>query len=539
MPGLFENYRVALLDASFFVSNFSESVRMGLEDVNVYVADTFNAEIEQYMAVLSSNKRTVYEANIDFLNHTKPLKTLNIASFGDKSKSIHNDTWGILTLLVGMNAKCVLITADQLLIQRVVLHNLNVDIYNLNKNAFIYYAEFLSYQGRFELNAKESQLASAGKDHHVTEKSTLYRRNGGSVVLGNEIKSGLEATLFQADENPNLIVKVFKKDKLSTTKYQNIVKIQNINQTLGIPWALFPIDVVFYDADCTVPAGFTESYACTKCDLDENPLYLGDIDLPDEYLNTHISASLELCLKVVRQVHYLNSYGFLVSDFNMGNFALSQEDSNYIQMWDTDSFGYETFFSGYCAGIKTSRDYDITKKDGAIGFCCESLYLFAFSVLSLGDTPISEFSGKFKFDNPNYGALYRKDLFPDNLWRLFQAVFREEKEPSVEVLLQQLLVALQKCRTYPTTDKTYKELLGTLIEESEIGEPASDEYSGGYREGFSGGYFGDTDSGTSGEINSTAGGATDDSTDEGMPRWMKVILIAVAIGFVLFFIFNS
>jgi len=47
MPGLFENYRVALLDSSFFVSKFSESVQIGLEDVNVYVADTFNAEIEQ------------------------------------------------------------------------------------------------------------------------------------------------------------------------------------------------------------------------------------------------------------------------------------------------------------------------------------------------------------------------------------------------------------------------------------------------------------------------------------------------------------
>lgn len=532
MPGLFENYRVALLDSSFFVSKFSESVQIGLEDVNVYVADTFNAEIEQYKAVLSSSKSAAYEANIIFLNHTKQLKTLNLESFGDKGKSIHNDTWGVLTLLVGMNAKFVLITADQLLIQRVVLHNLNVDIYDLNKNTFIYHNEFSSYRGRFEFNVNASWAASTSRDDHVTEKSTLYRRNGSPVVLGKEIKSGLEANLFLVDGNPNLIVKVFKKDKLSANKYKNIVKIQNINRTLDIPWALFPIEVVFYDANCTIPAGFTESYARTKGDLDENPLYLGDIDLPDDYLNTHISASLELCLKVVRQVHYLNSYGFLVSDFNMGNFALSQANSNCIQMWDTDSFGYETFFSGYCAGSKTSREYDITKKDGAIDFCSEALYLFAFSVLSLGDAPISEFSGKFKFDNPNYGALYRKELFPDNLWRLFEEVFRGEKEPSVEVLLQQLHVALQKCRNYPASDKTYKELLGEVIEESESSGSTSGGYSGGYNGGSSGG----ASSGTSG---GTSGGTTSGSTDEGMPGWLKAILIAAAVGFVLFLMANS
>ena len=195
----------------------------------------------------------------------------------------------------------------------------------------------------------------------------------------------------------------------------------------------------------------------------------------------------------------------------MGNFALRQGNSDCIQMWDTDSFGYETFFSGYCAGSKTSREYDITKKDGAIDFCSEALYLFAFSVLSLGDAPISEFSGKFKFDNPNYGALYRKDLFPDNLWRLFEEVFRGEKEPSVEVLLQQLHIALQKCRTYPTSDKTYKELLSEVIET--IPEP------------------------TPGPIPEP----TPDPpgpTDEVMPGWLKAILIAAAVSFVLFLMSN-
>ncbi len=305
MPGLFQNYRVALLDSSFFASKFTEEVQNGLEEVNIYVADTFNAEIEEYKVLLSSSKSATYEANIIFLNHSKQLKTLNLDSFGEKSKNIHNDTWGVLTLLVGMNAKFVLITADQLLIQRVVLHNLNVDIYDLTKNEFIVYQEFSSYKYRFEFNVNSSWMVSDGKENHATEKTVLYRRHGSSVVLGKEIKSGLEANLFFVEGNPNLIAKIFKKDKLSANKFKNITRIQGINKSLDIPWALFPVDIVYYDANCTIPAGFTESYARTKEDLDENPLYLGDVDLPEEYLKTHISTSIDLCLKVVRQVHYL------------------------------------------------------------------------------------------------------------------------------------------------------------------------------------------------------------------------------------------
>lgn len=510
MAGLFQNYRIALLDASFFVGSFSQQVQEGLQEVNIYVADTFNAEIEQHRAVLSSGKRTVYEENIAFLNRGKQLKTLNFASFGDQSKNIHNDTWGVLTLLVSLNAKFVLVTADQILIQRVILHNLNVDIYDLNENAFVYFSNFAAYRRRFELC--DSGPSAADVDVHVAEHAVLYRKNGAPVVLGKEIKSGMEAHLHFVEGSPNLIAKIFKKDKLSVSKYKNILRTQNINRILEIPWALFPMDMVYHDAACTIPAGFTESYARTKGNVDDNPLYLGDLDLPDVYLNTHLSASLELCLKVVRQVHYLNSYGFLVSDFNMGNFALVQDNSECIQMWDTDSFGYENFFSGYCAGNQTSREYDITKKDGAIDFCSEALYLFAFSVLSLGDAPISEFSGKFKFDNPNYGALYRKELFPGNLWKLFEQVFRGEKPASVEVLLQQLHMALYQCKT---NDPTYKELLDRIF-----GVPAP----------TSGGAIADKPGHTTtAQPAGSTGGETmyvpPKEEKRGMPTWLKVLLI--------------
>lgn len=51
MPGIYDEYKIALLDSSFFVSNFSEGVKNGLNNIKVYVADTFNSEIEQYKLV--------------------------------------------------------------------------------------------------------------------------------------------------------------------------------------------------------------------------------------------------------------------------------------------------------------------------------------------------------------------------------------------------------------------------------------------------------------------------------------------------------
>lgn len=511
MPGLFQKYRIALLDASFFVSEFSDKVRRGLEQINVYVADTFLAEVEQYKAVLPASKRAAYDENIRFLNENKQLITLDLDSFDNKSRHIHNDTWGVLTLLVSMKAKFVLITADKLLIQRVVLNELDVDIYDLDKNTFIQKKDFPAYTDIFELKDDESYPPLNIGVHHVEEESLLYRANNSPIILGKEINLGAEATLFHVRGNPNLIVKIFKEDCLNASKYTSILRVRNLNQLLDIPWALFPLEVVYYDANCSIPAGFTESYVSAGTNLDDNPLYLGNISLSAEYLNTRLSDTLELCIQVVRQVHYLNSHGILVSDFNLANFALPPSVSSYVQMWDTDSFGYESFFSGYCDGNRTSREYDISTKNGVIGFSCEALHVFTFSLLSLGDAPISEFSGKFKFDKPDYEALYRKDLFPDNLWNLFTEVFRGEKEPSLEVLLQQLHIALQLCKDHPKADRTYQQLLSGVVDKPDTPEVPVDG----------------ADPSDPPEIDG-----------EGIPAWLVIILIAIAVVFILIIMTN-
>lgn len=466
MPGIYDEYKIALLDSSFFVSNFSDGVKNGLNNIKVYVADTFNSEIEQYKVVLSSKRQSIYDSNVRFLNENMRLNTLNLASFGAQSEKLHNDVWGLLTLLVGLNAKFVVITANKVLIQKIVLNGLKVDIYDLNVDGFIRYSSFPSFKSRFTFT--EATWTTPPMDVKVGENSTLYCKDHSTMILAKEIKTGLEANLYLVKGKSGLIAKIFKKDKLSASKFRNIKRLCGINAKLDIDWAIFPTEVLYYDANCTSPAGFIEVYVSTGENLDDNPLFLGDpFNVTEEFLSKKQSYAVELCLKVVRQVCYLNIYGFYISDFNMGNFATIKSNDKNIQMWDTDSFGYETFFGKFFSPnyveSKNHPKYDTSTKEGAIDISNDALYQFVFSVLSLGDSPISEHTGKFKYDNPNYFAISKKKFFPQNIWRHLETVFRGEKAPSAEALMQQLIITGNQLRQNPVSDKTFKQLFAEVI----------------------------------------------------------------------------
>ena len=462
MPGFFSNYKAVVLDSTFYVCEFPYYIKDGLMESNVCVSATFNSEIMQNQIILSPKKNRIYNDNISFLNQNVRIKTLDLSSSGETGQNINNDTWGLINILAQNKASFLVITADSILIQRIIMNDLHTDIYDLTSASLFSYVRFQEYRQMFELSSNTENVVHAN-EQHVTENSVMFLNSGGTICLGEEINSGLEGRLFRVADNPGFVAKIFKKDKLPLNKFINISKLQGINSTMDISWALFPVETIFYDAEHTSPAGFVENYINCNENLDDDPLYLGDINLSDSYMNKRLSSSLNICLKVTRQVKHLNTYGFLVSDYNMGNFAADDPTSPFIQMWDTDSFGRENFFSGYCSGCKTSREYDISKKAGAIEFCNEALYQFVFSVLSLGDTPISEFSGKFKYDNPNYGALYRKRLFPADLWILFEDVFRGKKLPSVEILILELQKTLDLFNANPHIDRTYKELLKDML----------------------------------------------------------------------------
>lgn len=465
MPNLFEGYKIVVLDSTFFSASFTQEFKDGLSKTKVYVSGTFNTEIEEYRQVLSVEQKKIYSENFDYISKNIILNTMNLNSIEGKGDRLNNDIWGLINLMAELNkkfnAKIAIVTANRILMQKIVLYGIDADYYDLNKQMFIYKRNYSAMQNN--LSFREVMSTGGQAEVRVTTGTTVYSGDKKSYVLGDEITSGLEGTLYSVKEDKSYIVKVFKKDKLSASKLMNIRSIAGINDDLKIDWAKFPSEVVYYDSTCKVPIGFIEQRITAGSNLDDNPLYWGDpFSIEEEYLNKKTSYSLDICLKVVRQVCYLNSYGFFISDFNMGNFSFSDLSSDVIQMWDTDSFGYQNFFGRYFSPeykeCENHLPYDISKKEGAIAISEDALHQFVFKVLALGDSPISEFKKTFKYDNKDYHNVVRRSFFPINMWNYMENVFRGNKEPSSEMLLHELSVALKRLKQHPNEDKTVKQL---------------------------------------------------------------------------------
>lgn len=470
MSELFGAYKVAILDSSFFTSEFSQDVKNGLKSIKVYVAGTFYSELEQYRLFLSKDKLDIFESNLAFLRESILVNTVDMTTVGEKGTDLHNDIWGLISLLAKLNGKFVVITANQILIQRIILNNILADIYDLNTNWLRSAATFHSSRGSYEFGQTFPNIHAPEKI--AKEGTILYKSDASTIVLGSEIHSGLEGVLYKIKDNDKEIAKVFNKDELPADKFSNLKNIVGINKRYDIPFVAFPVDLLFYDAERTVPAGFTEALVESGENLGENPLYLGNIaDCPEEKLNIPQSASIDLCLKIVRQVCYLNVLGFFISDFNYSNFSTISSNSPYVQMWDADSFGYGKYFSGIDAGYRLSRAYNYSVKSEAVESCFDELYLFVFSILALGDYPISEKDGVFKYSKSEYLstsiAQLRKKVFPTELWELFSDVFTQKKGASAEALLYQLTISIQKIKELPSADRTYAELLSDDLSHSE------------------------------------------------------------------------
>ncbi|MDO4615221.1 MAG: hypothetical protein Q4B15_06285, partial [Lachnospiraceae bacterium] len=473
MSGLFFDCHVALLDVSFFRKEFSDTLKEELKKLNVYVAGTFISVCGQYQSMLAEDKKKILQSNLSFINEALELKTVELSTFGDMSSGLNNDTWGILTLLDRLKGKFVFVTGNSMLIEKTILQRIHADIYDLNQEKMIRFEEFPEYERRIQffegrrwmLNKNASRILPDEKKVQVSEGSRLYLAGEAAITLGSEVRSGLESSIYKVSGTASLVAKVFKTGKFSGGKYLTLMRNQGIDRELETPWANFPKALLYFDSDCTIPAGFTEAYTICEGDLDSRSLYLGDLDALTYELDTKLSSTVNLCRHVVRQVGYLEQYGYLISDYNPGNFAF-RKDGN-MQMWDTDSFGYGRYFSGFCSGAKLLRDYDTSRKEEAMAFCTDALYQFVFSVCSLGDTAISDFSGQFKYDKVNYPARYRREFFPGNLWKLFEETFRLEREPSTELLLQELSLAEAELGQMPGNNRSYRNILDQIFEVKE------------------------------------------------------------------------
>lgn len=493
MAGRFREYERVLIDASFFrISDSEADSRKLLEELDgskLCVSGVFLTECREYAALLPEDQRTRYLRLERDVRKNEPRLCAG-------KDGVPLDTWDAIVYFIEQGKKILVVTADRLLIQRLILENpAVVDLYDLNRRELIPSESFPDL--RDETEFQERLLPDVPElTTRVTTNTRLFRAGKPPITLTERVTSGAESALFLSkedefedifqdpddsgrDDEAEWIAKIFKRGRLTPEKYKNLRDLTTIARTIRRPWVIFPADILFLDEALEHPVGVLENYYKSGELLAHNRLYLGNLELLSQRdKEKRLSDSVRLCRDVVRQVCWLNRLGFFIADYNLKNFSVSQ-NGEYVVMFDTDSFGYGQYFGGVFAGDDFSREYDLKKKSDAIAFCDEALYIFVFSLLSLGDSPIlasKEGERKFKYSDSSYPAYWHKQLFPKDLWNLFDACFTGRRRFSPEILLFYLsasLGALEKesrlsDRDFDYEDFKYGERLKNILSKKSV-----------------------------------------------------------------------
>ena len=451
----FRDYDFVIMDASYFlIRERNASWMKELKESRVYVPTTFEAERKAYRELLSEESRASYDALTRALSGCR------------KTPDRPQSAWEMVLSVSGRGKSVAVVTGNRVFIERIILENkppLKADIFDLNRMEWISSEDFPALREELEFQKEELSETPPLKEP-IGYGTTLYSSKGEELrlcKLGDKQMSGAESQLYGVEDlsgNRRGIAKIFRTGTLTPGKILHLNQITEAARHISAPWALFPTDTLYRDETRRIFAGILENYAGDSRMLFESRLYQGDFSSPEES-SMRLSDNLRLCLNLVRQVCFLNHYGFFVSDFNLKNFALREKEPGRVLMFDTDSFGFQNYFSGFrAAGITTANVYDTKTKRGALKFCDDALYIFAFSILSLGSPAIYEDKQShkrvFRFDEeiPDYN---RKYLFPERLWRLFEDSFHNGKFFSAEMLLRELSETLRDLDEHPENDFEY------------------------------------------------------------------------------------
>jgi hypothetical protein len=131
-------------------------------------------------------------------------------------------------------------------------------------------------------------------------------------------------------------------------------------------------------------------------------------------------------------------------------------------MWDSDSFGYRNYFSGFMADSGKAHEYDITKRTDICNLCNDELYNFLFQILTLGDTPYNPVTGLFNYQSPDYINYARKQFVPPSIWTAFEKFFTGQTISSPQMMLHLLSEELKKRKSAPLYDSTYKDIVNQI-----------------------------------------------------------------------------
>lgn len=445
-----KDYTGVILDATFFTKPFPQTLVSQLSDAKLQVTITYRARVNHNRQMLGKAQREIFEHNLKLLDKYRlevlPANVPDLYSnlcLMSKSAREHS-------------ARYLLITADRLCIQQVVLEKLMLDVYDLDWERRLLWQDYeaISKMGAFDFQGSEDPVVPITL--HQRRPGILYNENGDPVqvkpvpIEGSDI--GAEARIYPIrGTGQPMVAKVYLQDRLTEGKRSNLTDLKAIHLEQVQDWAIMPQELLYWDKERTQLAGFAQRYATgvEKKVFYDNPLFIMTDDAwvgESKKYNQGLTLKAAACL--TRQVCYLNVYGIYVGDFNSSNFAADQLPPDNLIMWDTDSFCYRDYFSETqdprIFGTIRKAKRAPGRKAQAIDACIERLYAKVFWILTLGASPLDT---QGNFTDP----AVQKAFVPKNLWSLFEDVFVKKVLPSPDLLLHELDIALERWNA--STDK--------------------------------------------------------------------------------------
>ncbi len=460
----FDHYDAIVLDASVMFhklnDEMTEAIRMCKS--RIQLPATFEVEARQVYEVANERCRNNYIAN---------WKNLSLSPLFSKTSGLE-DTYAHTVRIAAADTKTLVILANYSLLDRLVFHNIRVDIFNLYDNARIPFSRFSSLR-------KDSALHKDTGFYRYREKmenDVIFSARNAYVLEKEEGRGGLEANIYSLKGKPDVLVKLYKENYdtedcsfLSKEKLENILKIAEANQTLKLDWLASPLEVVYAEKECRTPIGYLMRRYCK-----EEVRFLSDVSLFfngsvtnkfPENRDRKVYEVLNLCIRMVREFLFLNYNDIHVSDFNDKNFAVRRD--GMLCLVDTDSFNSEDYRSS-CFSHLGMLDGRLTIKDkkDLIEVSYVSLYAFVFSLLSLDTTffPLSSATHSFRLSkeavssNLHYQAKWA--AIPKTLQKFFVEVFQNNSLPGPGVLL----AALEEVGNDPVAKKSYMEFYRALLD---------------------------------------------------------------------------
>lgn len=467
------DYEKVIIDGSIFINRFPEALAQELSKTKYYIASSFGAECACYQMHMTKEQRKVFEDN------AAVLKKEN-ANILERSE----DLWSGLVYASTRGGPVLLITANLLLIEKIVLRELKLDICNLHELAFMPRSEFDTYREQYVCQ----------QDQEIDDALTLFDANEGFLDLydenrlfpslrriqgfgkasagndGENIEEGLEAYLYENPADPDHMAKIFKHRRRSQDKLDHVKELLELNRTrLHCDWAALPEQMLYRERG-SKPLGFLMRRFRNRRTLD---VAMYEFEFTQEI---KVATLLEWCIMLTTELAYLAVFGLYVTDFSGCNFLIPDDDEEdrRINLLDVDSYCRGTYFGGKVDGEASEWQILDARHSGnkadLIDMSIRLLFAEIFWIISRRNLPYVGWDSYIH--DPEVGLMKEDDqeryMFPGKLLNLMDRVLSKKaladpgraiRLPSMDGLVSVLLQTRDELEAH-SPDVTY----GTLIQ---------------------------------------------------------------------------